>query len=266
MARRSSARQARPRLTVHQIVAYNVARAREEKGWTQTQTGEYLEPFLGHRLNQGGVSALEKTFDGDRRRNIDVAEVVAFARCFGKPLAWFFIPPPGHGSDLVGDDEGPADQLDAAHLLGLAAGSPEGWQSYLGRVTELLETDADSTWEVLHQAFGGTGAASRERQLDLRRRALLQVTLARMAGPEDVAIRTMAALLVQLVKLTPEGNLRLRDTDPDEALSLLAEGDSLVAPLLESAQERRRDNRRAGVFDALEPLDVEAALSPDRKR
>ena len=64
-------------MTVHQVVAYNFRRAREEAGWTQSQTGEYLEPFLGARLNQAGISAIEKTFDSDRRRNIDVSELVA---------------------------------------------------------------------------------------------------------------------------------------------------------------------------------------------
>ena len=44
VGRRSQA--ARPQtLTVHQIVAYNFRRAREE-GWTQAQTGEMLEQFI----------------------------------------------------------------------------------------------------------------------------------------------------------------------------------------------------------------------------
>ena len=74
---RSKQRQAaKPALTVHQIVAYNFRLAREEVGWTQAQTSEMLEPFLGMRLNQAGVSAIEKTFDSHRRRNIDVQEVV----------------------------------------------------------------------------------------------------------------------------------------------------------------------------------------------
>ena len=89
---------AKPATTVHQIVAYNFRRAREEEGWTQSQTSEFLEPFLGYRLNQAGVSAIEKTFDSERRRNIDVAEIVAFSRCFRTPISWFFLPPPGTGA------------------------------------------------------------------------------------------------------------------------------------------------------------------------
>ena len=90
-----------PTLTVHQIVAYNFTRARQQAGWTQVETSERLEPFLGYRLNQAGVSAIEKTYDTERRRNIDAAEIVAFARCFNEPIGWFFLPPTGHARDLV---------------------------------------------------------------------------------------------------------------------------------------------------------------------
>ena len=42
-------------------------------------------PFIAFR-------DIEKTYDGDRPRNIDVAEIVAYARCFALPLTWFLIP------------------------------------------------------------------------------------------------------------------------------------------------------------------------------
>ena len=96
-----SATPAPPTLTVHQIVAYNFTRARRDAGWTQVETSERLEPFLGYRLNQAGVSAIEKTYDSERRRNIDAAEIVAFARCFNRPIGWFFLPPTGHSPDLI---------------------------------------------------------------------------------------------------------------------------------------------------------------------
>src|SRR3954451_24509599 len=99
--KRSRAEEPRPSLSAHQVVAYNFARAREAAGWTQVETSERLEPFLGYKLNQAGVSAIERTFDSERRRNIDVAEIVAFARCFGVPLGWFFVPPAGHATDFV---------------------------------------------------------------------------------------------------------------------------------------------------------------------
>ncbi len=143
-------------LTVHQVVAYNFRRAREEKGWTQAQTSDALEPYLGYRLNQAGVSAVEKTFDSDRRRNLDVAEVVAFSRCFGRPIGWFFLPPPGYGDhvDRAGRQRGDRDRSTcrAVDLAALVVGTPRGAASFRDRISELLETDADETWRAMQLA------------------------------------------------------------------------------------------------------------------
>jgi hypothetical protein len=257
----------KPTLTVHQIVAYNFRRAREEEGWTQAQTSDQLEPYLGYKLNQAGVSAVEKTFDSDRRRNIDVSEVVAFSRCFRRPIGWFFLPPPEHGTDLVEPTYERSDfNLPAANLAALVIGSPRGWESFVRRITELLDTDVDAAWQAMHLAFAGVKDAGWEKQIDLRRRALQQVTLARFAGPADDVITSMAALLVELVKLTPLGAAHLRETDPDEALELLAEGDRLVRPLIRSAKERREQGMKSsGGFDDLEDVDLLEALGRLKK-
>jgi hypothetical protein len=250
-----------PTLTVHQIVAFNFTRARQQAQWTQTETGERLEPFLGYRLNQAGVSAIEKTYDTDRRRNIDAAELVAFARCFNKPIGWFFLPPTGHPGDLV-DPVHPDTPFEAAYLTTLVLGTPAGWQSFLDRLTELLDIDHRATWDaVLAATHGVKDAAQWEQQIDLRRRAIEQVTLTRLAGPEDDVITNMARLLVQLAKLTPLGFNKLRDTDPDQALALLAEGDELVETLTKGAERRRKTGKPSGGgFDDLRPIEPEEAL------
>jgi hypothetical protein len=250
-----------PTLTVHQIVAFNFTRARQQAQWTQTETGERLEPFLGYRLNQAGVSAIEKTYDTDRRRNIDAAELVAFARCFNKPIGWFFLPPTGHPGDLV-DPVHPDTPFEAAYLTTLVLGTPAGWQSFLDRLTELLDIDHRATWDaVLAATHGVNDAAQWEQQIDLRRRAIEQVTLTRLAGPEDDVITNMARLLVQLAKLTPLGYNKLRDTDPDQALALLAEGDELVETLTKDAERRRKTGKPSGSgFDDLRPIEPEEAL------
>ena len=254
-----------PSLTPHQIVAYNFRRAREEEGWTQSQTSAQLEPYLGYTLNQAGVSAIEKTFDSERRRNIDVAELVAFSRCFRRPLGWFFIPPPGMGSAKIDTPQSGAidmhDRLPAAHLATLAVGTPRGWDAFLDRITEMLDTDGDEAWRAMLDAFDGVKTDRWETQINLRRRAAQQATLVRFAGHEDDVITSMAALLVELVKLTPLGFQKLRTTDPDEALRLLAEGDQLVRPLMKLAAERQKErNARLDGFDQLEPIDLLEAL------
>ncbi|MGH9270617.1 MAG: helix-turn-helix domain-containing protein, partial [Ilumatobacteraceae bacterium] len=210
------AKETTPTLTVHQIVAHNFTRARQAAGWTQVETSERLEPFLGYRLNQAGVSAIEKTYDSERRRTIDVAEIVAFARCFGVPIGWFFLPPPGHGGDLVGpvyhDDR---YDLPAAELLPLSIATPAGWNVYLRRLRELLDTDRRPVANALAYALDGRHDPDNlAGQLNLRRRAIQNVTLARHATPADEVIQDMARLLVRLVSLTPIGLNKLRELDP----------------------------------------------------
>ena len=252
-------------LTVHQIVAYNFRRAREEEGWTQAQTSERLSEVLGYRLNQAGVSAIEKTYDSERRRNIDVAEVVAFSRCFGRPIGWFFLPPPGKGAAVVETPgPGPVDEmtdLPAAYLAKLVVGTPTGWDRFIERITEMLERDTDLTRGAMNDAFAGVQTRSWDQQIDLRRRAVQQATLARFASPEDDVITGMAALLVELVKSTPLGFAKLRDTDPAEALRVLAEGDQLVQPMIDQAAEKQRNRTASSVgFDQLVPIDPAEAL------
>ena len=47
-------------MTPNQIVAYNVAKARELRGWTQEQAAEALAPYLGAKLSGASFSALER--------------------------------------------------------------------------------------------------------------------------------------------------------------------------------------------------------------
>src|SRR2546430_1222963 len=48
-------------MTPNQIVAYNVAKARELRGWTQEQAAEALAPYLGAKLSVGSFSALGRS-------------------------------------------------------------------------------------------------------------------------------------------------------------------------------------------------------------
>src|SRR3546814_10466071 len=73
-------------LTPNQVVAYNLAQARALKGWTQDQAAEALEPHLGARWSSASYSAAERSVDGNRIRNFDADEIVAFARAFELPI------------------------------------------------------------------------------------------------------------------------------------------------------------------------------------
>ena len=49
-------------MTPNQIVAYNVAKARELRGWTQEQAAEELAPYLGAKLSGASFSTLPMIF------------------------------------------------------------------------------------------------------------------------------------------------------------------------------------------------------------
>jgi transcriptional regulator with XRE-family HTH domain len=79
--------------TANQVVAWNLALARTFRGLTQEEAAERLEPFLGERWSKVTFSAAERSVTGRRVRNFDADEIVAFARAFELPVAWFFVPP-----------------------------------------------------------------------------------------------------------------------------------------------------------------------------
>lgn len=81
-------------VNLNQVVAYNFRTARELRGWTQEEAADQLEPYLGMRLTQASISAIERAWDGDRNREFDAQEILAFALAFDLPLIWFYMPPP----------------------------------------------------------------------------------------------------------------------------------------------------------------------------
>src|SRR5205807_7937451 len=93
----TSRRPARPAywgMTPNQVVAYNLALARQLRGLTQEQACEALEPYLGERWSTASLSQAERSVAGRFVRRFDAEEVVAFARAFEVPVTWFFLPPP----------------------------------------------------------------------------------------------------------------------------------------------------------------------------
>ena len=78
----------------NQVVAYNLARARQLRGWTQDEAAAALEPYLGVRWSNASWSQAERSVGGKFVRRFDADEIVAFARAFELPVTWFFLPPP----------------------------------------------------------------------------------------------------------------------------------------------------------------------------
>ena len=104
-------------LDVNAVVSYNVKAIRERRGWTQQSVAERLGRITGHQLPQASISAMERGSDGDRRRRFDAHELYLLSVVFNVPIAYFFIPPPGTGSEKLADTGDDVSQLYAS-LLG----------------------------------------------------------------------------------------------------------------------------------------------------
>jgi transcriptional regulator with XRE-family HTH domain len=82
-------------IDVNAVVSYNLKAIRERRGWTQQQVADRLARITGHRLPQASISAMERGFDGERRRRFDAHELYLLSVVFDVPIAYFFLPPPG---------------------------------------------------------------------------------------------------------------------------------------------------------------------------
>ena len=148
-------------IDLNQVVAYNVREARQLRGWTQEELADRLEPYLGQRLTQAGVSSIERSWDGDRRREFDAHELLVFAMVFDLPIVWFLLPPPGDHR-VMRSTTRPVDEL-YAWLLG----QPQQLEPVYERLRQLGITDptaAEATVEMI------TGIPSSARQWSYRER------------------------------------------------------------------------------------------------
>jgi transcriptional regulator with XRE-family HTH domain len=104
-------------MDVNAVVSYNLKAIRERCGWTQQEVADRLAHFTGHKLPQASISAMERGFDGERRRRFDAHELFLFSVVFDVPIPYFFLPPPGTMGTLLADTKWTASMLYTA-LLG----------------------------------------------------------------------------------------------------------------------------------------------------
>jgi transcriptional regulator with XRE-family HTH domain len=121
--------------TANQIVAFNVAKARLLRGWTQEEAAQALAPYLGTLLSTASFSAIERSVDTGRVREFSADELLAFARAFRVPVTWFFTPPsPFWDSAGVSTPDAGEEGLDPLVMLHAVLGTPEtlaDYKSYL---------------------------------------------------------------------------------------------------------------------------------------
>lgn len=82
-------------LTPNQIVAHNITIYRELRGWTQREMCDRLEPLLGRRWSPAVLSAAERSASGQRLREFNADELVAFSRLFKVPVGALLQPAEG---------------------------------------------------------------------------------------------------------------------------------------------------------------------------
>jgi hypothetical protein len=190
---------AQPAWTPNQIVAHNMAKARLFRGWTQDQAAEACAPYLGTRLSPASWSALERSVDGGRIREITADELVAFARAFNLPIGFFLTPPSAWDNHVVATPDAGPQGLEPIELFDVVIGTDENlaaWEQYLGSwpsPDHRVALHDDGTMEILgrvqpdiHPRLAGPAA--------LRAKLLLRDQFGDLAAARDVLARLSAAL------------------------------------------------------------------------
>ena len=81
--------------TPSQLVAFNLARARHKAGLTQHEAAAQISRYTATTWTQAIVATAEGTVTvGNRARQFNPTELLAFSFAFDVPIAWFFMPPP----------------------------------------------------------------------------------------------------------------------------------------------------------------------------
>lgn len=195
---------------LNQVVAYNIRAARELRGWTQEDLAGQLEPFLGTRLTQASVSAIERAWDGDRRREFDAQELLVFALVFDLPILWFLLPPPGDHR-LMTSTTRPVDEL-YRHLLG----QPHQLGPVLARLRQIGVEDPSAA-EITVEKITGAPARSREWSYTERRKELLLAMLDQHADRLDHVADEMGAFFDHLRQVGIRGFVAEKTNDDDFA-------------------------------------------------
>ncbi|MGH9025170.1 MAG: helix-turn-helix domain-containing protein [Acidimicrobiia bacterium] len=193
-----------PGLDVNAVVSYNVKAIRERRGMTQQAVADKLAMLTGHQLPQASISAMERGFDGERRRRFDAHELYLMSVVFDVPIAYFFIPPPASGLAELADTQRPVAEL---------------WRSLLGTEAQLEAVDArlaeikidnpEAADEVLAAIFGPEEAQRNwHQQFRAWRRQRLREVEVEYGDRLDEVAEFLADFASKVKALGPAGYLR----------------------------------------------------------
>ncbi len=193
---------------LNEVVAYNFKAARELRGLTQEETAQLLERSLGQRLPQASISAIERAYEGDRRREFDAHEILAFALAFDLPLVWFFLPPPGdtrrlyHTSNYV------------AELYGAVFGREDQLGPVYDRLRQLGIDDPAAAARTV-EALTGRPSPARQDSYRQRRKEMLLALLDQYGDGVDKAADELGAFFDHLRLIGVRGLVAEELSDAD---------------------------------------------------
>ncbi|MBW3614416.1 MAG: helix-turn-helix transcriptional regulator [Actinobacteria bacterium] len=199
-------------MDVNAVVSYNLRAIRERRGWTQQGVAERLGRLTKHTLPQASISAMERGFDGDRRRRFDAHELYLLSVVFEVPIAYFFLPPPDARRELLADTERPVAELYAS-LLGREYQLAELDE----RLSDINITDPGTVDDVLAALFGAEAAARNWHDHFRTWRKYRLAELAKTYGDRlDEVADFLAEFALKIRNLGPQGYLQSTAHRPGE--------------------------------------------------
>ncbi len=213
-------------LDVNAVVSFNVKAIRERRGWTQQSVAERLSRLTGHQLPQASISAMERGFDGDRRRRFDAHELYLLSVVFDVPIAYFFVPPPGTGMNVLADTERPVTELYAALL-----GNERQLEPLDERLAEIRINNPEETDPVLAAVFGGPeeGAQNWHESFRTWRRKRLQEVEREYGDRLDEVAAFLKEFASKVEALGPRGYLESMSHRAGEPTRMSEERERLAA-------------------------------------
>ena len=191
-------------MTPNQVVAYNVAKARALRGWTQEQAADALAPYLGAKLSGPSFSALERSaWNPSRIKQFSADDLLALSRGFDLPIGFFLTPPPpGFDAGLHAPDAGlhapdaGAKGLDPIVLLDAILGTPDNLRYWADELLAYSASVAPMPRSKREKpSVSPSDLADRLEPLGrIRSKALLRQAFGELAGASDVLERLAEAL------------------------------------------------------------------------
>jgi hypothetical protein len=246
---------------LNQVVAYNVREARELRGWTQDDLALRLEPYLGQRMTQAGVSSIERAWDGERKREFDAHELLIFSLVFDLPMLWFLLPPPGDDRMMRATTR-PVGEI-YAHLFGM----PHQLDEMYDKLARLSITNPDPTDAALRRLSGNDTNAAKWSYRE-RRKELLLALARQHADDFDTAVEELGRTFDHLRQVGFRGFLAETTDDRDLARATPAKTDSSPPTGTASTAEAQAAETRLGTgrSDDVPSPDRNGPLANTRRR